>query len=333
MNFEVAKNENVKTKKSFISSLLKRSDISVIIATLFLILVFAITTESFLSSYNIFNVSRTASLYLFVALGQAIVIIIGGMNIALGAIGGICVVAFGYSVQVLGMPSWAAVIVAILVGGICGLLNGFVVVKLKLNSFVVTLASSFIFTGLVNGISKGYPYTKIPISFTTIGREGFLGMPYLFWLMIVTLVIVWYVFKYTVIGRQILVTGGNEVAARMSGIKTNNIILLCHVLSGVFAGLAGVLWISRLGSAPPSTGGDWMIFSFAVAIIGGTALSGGEITALGLFAASFMIALINNGLIMMNVNVYFEQTFLGIIIMLAIFFESFRLKFNSYKKI
>ncbi len=94
--------------------------------------------------------------------------------------------------------------------------------------------------------------------------------------------------------------------------------------SGFFAALAGVLWISRMGSAQPSTGADWLIYSFAVAIIGGTALSGGEFSALGIFASAIMLTLIKNGLVMLNVNVYFEQTFLGIIILLAVSVESIR---------
>lgn len=319
--------------KNFFTYLQRRSDTSVVIATVVLILIFAIGTDNFLTPYNIFNVSRTAALYLFVALGQAIVVSIGGMNIALGAIGGLTVVTTGYCIEILQMPPFLGVIMALLVGSLCGLFNGFIIIKLKLNSFVVPLATSFIFIGLVNGVSKGYPYSKIPVSFTVVGRGGFIGMPYLFWLMVIACIILWYVFKYTVIGRRILATGGNEAAARLSGIKTGKVIILANVLSGLFAGIAGVLWVSRLGSAPPATGSDWMIISFAVAVIGGTSLAGGEITALGLFVSAFMIALIKNGLIMLNVNVYFEQTFLGIIILLAIMVESLRLRYNSKNKI
>jgi ribose transport system permease protein len=139
------------------------------------------------------------------------------------------------------------------------------------------------------------------------------------------LVLLGYVFRYTVIGRRILATGGNLEAARLSGIRTDNIVLLCHTLSGVFAAIAGILWVSRMGSAQPSTGTDWLIVSFAVSIIGGTALSGGEFSALGIFASAVMLTLIKNGLIMLNVNVYFEQTFLGLIILLAVSVESIRM--------
>lgn len=332
-NLEAIKtNGRTSSFADFSRKLLRRNDTSVIVATTVLFIIFAVGTDSFLTPYNMFNVSRTAALYLFVALGQAFVVVIGGMNLSLGAIGGLSVITAGICMDIMGWPSWVAVIMALLVGTAAGWLNGFFVIRFKLNSFVVTLATSFIFTGLVNGISKGYSYTKIPKSFTVMGRDGFFGLPLLFWMMLLALVVVGYIFKFTVIGRRILATGGNETAARLSGIKTGRIIQLCNMLSGFCAALAGVLWVSRLGSAPPATGSDWMIISFAVAVIGGTALSGGEITPIGLFFSSFMIIFIKNGLIMFKVDPYFEQTFLGVIILAAVMFESFRLKYNSVKR-
>ena len=189
---------------------------------------------------------------------------------------------------------------------------------------MATLATSFIFAGLVTGISKGSPYTKIPTDITYIGSSDFFGVPILFILMVIMLAVVAYFFRYAVTGRRILATGGNAEAARLSGIRTDRIVVLANILSGVFAALAGFLWITRVGSAQPSTGSDWLIISFAVAIIGGTSLAGGEISALGLGAAAVMLTLIKNGLVMFNVNIYFEQTFLGIVILLAVSLESLR---------
>ena len=136
--------------------------------------------------------------------------------------------------------------------------------------------------------------------------------------MAAALLIIYFIFKYTLIGRQLLATGGNIQAARLSGINTDGILLLANVLSGFFAALAGLLWLSRMGSAAPATGQDWLVISFAVAVIGGTALKGGVISAWGLFFSAVIMALIKNGLIMLNVNIYFEQTFLGSIILLAV---------------
>jgi ribose transport system permease protein len=313
-----------RTPSTMLASLLRRSDISVVLATLALFVIFSIGSESFLTEYNLFNMGRTAALYVFVAIGQAIVVVIGGMNLSLGAIGGLSVVMAGMAMQDFHLDPPVALAVALLVGSLAGLFNGAIITRLHLNSFVATLATSFIFAGLVNGISKGNPYTNIPKDITFIGRGDVFGVPILFVLMVVLLVGVAYFFRFAVTGRRILATGGNAEAARLSGVRTDRIILLANVLSGLFAALAGFLWITRVGSAQPSIGSDWLIISFAVAIIGGTALAGGEISALGLGAAAIMLTLIKNGLIMFNVNVYYEQTFLGLVILLAVSLESLR---------
>ncbi len=313
-----------RTASTVLASLLRRSDFSVVLATIVLFVIFSIGSPSFLTEYNLFNMGRTAALYVFVAIGQAIVIVIGGMNLSLGAIGGLSVVMAGMAMQDFGLDPLIALPIALLVGALAGLFNGTIITRLRLNSFVATLATSFIFAGLVNGISKGNPYTNIPKDITFIGRGDILGVPILFVLMLILLAVVAYFFRFAVTGRRILATGGNAEAARLSGIRTDRITVLANVLSGLFAALAGFLWITRVGSAQPSIGSDWLIISFAVAIIGGTALAGGEISALGLGAAAIMLTLIKNGLIMFNVNVYYEQTFLGLVILLAVSLESLR---------
>jgi ribose transport system permease protein len=302
----------------------RRADASAIIATTVLFLVFSLGTQNFLTPFNQFNVWRAASQNVFIALGQAMVVIIGGMNLSLGAIGGLTVVVIGHSIEILGIDPTLAVVLGIAAGCLCGLFNGFFIARFKLNSFVVTLATSFIFQGLVNGISQGRPYSKIPREFTVLGKGDLFGVPNILFLMVATLAIIYFVFRYTVFGRQLLATGGNVEAARMSGIKTNRMIILANVLSGAFASVAAALWVSRMGTAQPATGGDWLIVSFAVTVIGGTALSGGTISPLGFLFSGLLMALLRNGLIMIGVNVYFESTFLGCIILLAVLIEYFR---------
>lgn len=332
--------ENVlKTRKSkpafgsILRDIAKRSDVSVLFATLILGLIFSLTNKSFLTGYNLFNISRTSSLYMFIALSQAMVLIVGGMNLSLGAIGGLSVITAGIIMQNLGLPGWVAVPAALAVGCAAGFVNGMLITRMKINAFVVTLATSFVFTGLVFGISKGFPYTEIPKYFSIVGRKGIGNVPYLLIMILVVLLIVAYVFKFTVVGRNLLATGGNKEAAELSGIKTDNMIVLANILSGLFASTAGVLWISRMGSAQPATGSDWMIISFAVAVIGGTALQGGAISALGILSAGYMIAMVKNGLVMLGVNVYFEQTFLGLIILCAVSVEVIKAYVNKKKKI
>ena len=134
-----------KVNKSQLKKLFARSEVTVIAAVLALGIIFTAFSDSFFTAYNLFNMGRTAAIYIFIAIGQALVVIVGGMNLSLGYIGGMTVVAAGYSMQVLGLPPVAAVLAGLAVGVAAGCINGIIITTLKLNSFVVTLATSFIF--------------------------------------------------------------------------------------------------------------------------------------------------------------------------------------------
>lgn len=314
----------MKEKTNALKELMKRGEVTVILAVLILAVIFTIGSDSFLNAYNLFNVSRTAAIYIFIALGQAMVVIVGGMNLSLGYIGGLTVVIAGFCMEKLHLHPFAAIAAGLAVGILAGFINGIIITALKLNSFVVTLATSFIFQGLINGISEGYPYTDIPSGFQNLGRSSILGIPGLLFLAVLVLAVLAYFFRFTVSGRKYLAAGGSIEAAKMSGINTNRMIVLANVLSGFFAAMAALIWISRTGSTQPSTGGDWMITSFAVAVIGGTLLKGGVFNAVGIFFAGFLLVMVKNGLVMLNSNIYFEQTYLGLILLLAVSLESIR---------
>ncbi len=302
----------------FFNKLVRNKDAGIVLSAALLFVGFSLSSESFFSAYNLFNISRIIAFSAFVALAQAVVLVAGGMNLSVGAIGGLATIATGYGIQVLGLPGWLAGGMALGIGVMAGLLNGVIITRLKINSFVTTLATLFVFTGLVFGFSEGYAYTDIPRTFTFLGRQKFLGLSNLFWVMGLALIAIHYMFRHTVFGRRLLATGGNLEAARLSGINTDRMILMSHALSGGLGALAAVLWVSRMGSAQPTTGKDWLITSFAVAIVGGTGLAGGSISALGLLMGAVIIVLIKNGLVMLEANVYYEQAFLGSIILLAV---------------
>jgi ribose transport system permease protein len=301
-----------------------RPEVSVLVAAVLLGTAFAVNSPSFLGTFNVFNVSRTAAIYVWIALAQAMVLVVGGMNLSIGQIGGLTVVVAGYLLDVQAAPIWLAVGCGLLTGVVAGVLNGLLITWLRINAFVVTLATSFVFQGLINGVTRGYPYTKIPAGFGLLGTGGVGPLPWLLVCSVAVLVVLGYFYHFTVTGRGLLATGGNLMAARLSGISTDRMIVVAHVLSGVLASGAGLLWISRTGSAQPATGGDWMVISFAVAVIGGTALVGGAVNMAGILFAAFLLAMVNNGLVMLNANVYYEQTYMGIILLLAVSIPTLR---------
>lgn len=319
--------------KSFWKTLVNRPDFSSVVALVVLILFFSIFTDSFFTGPNIFGLLRNSALYIFIAIGQAIVLCVGGMNISIGAVGALSTVVCGFLFQEMGLSTVPVIILTLLTGAITGLINGLIITKLHINAFVVTLSTMYVFQGLANGISKGYPYTEIPPSFTELGR-GAIGkvVPLLFVLVLILLILVWVFFRYSVLGRRMLATGGNAEAAKLLGVRTDRIIIFANVLSNTFSALAALLWISRLGSATAATGTDWMLISNAVSVIGGTALSGGVISPLGILCSGILLAIIKNGLIMIEVNAYFEQTFIGMLILIAVAMDSVRNGYSLFKK-
>jgi len=305
--------------------------LGLIISTTLLFAVLSLLSQSFLSSYTMFVISRQMAFYVLIALSQAFCLVVGQMSLAVGAIGSLTTIVLGLGLETWNLPAGAAVVLALGVGVLAGLLNGLLITRLKIDSFIVTLSMMFIYMGLRSGISGGSPY-KVPESFRAVGQGSLLGIPYVFLLVAVLLGLVGFMFRSTVFGRRLLATGGNAAAARLSGIETGRMVVWAHVLSGAFAALAAVLWASKLGSAAPETGDDWLIVSFAVAIIGGTGLNGGIISGLGIFMGSAIFMLIKHGLVEVKANPYYANSFLGLLILLAIVIDRVRQIYSDKQK-
>ena len=305
--------------------------LGLVISTVVLFAILALRSQSFLSSYTMFVISRQMAFYVLIALSQAFCLVVGQMSLAVGAIGSIATVVLGLGLDTWGLPAGLAVALALGVGVLAGWLNGLIITRLRIDSFIVTLSMMFIFMGLRSGISGGSPY-RVPESFSVVGQKSLGGVPYIFLLVVVLLGIVGFMFRNTVFGRRMLATGGNAAAARLSGIHTDRMVVSAHILSGVLAALAAVLWASKLGSAAPETGDDWLIISFAVAIIGGTGLNGGIISALGIFMGSSIFMLIKHGLVEVKANPYYANSFLGLLILLAIVVDRVREIYSGKQK-
>jgi ribose transport system permease protein len=314
--------ENLVRQKAYRPIMTGRA-LGLLIATAALAIGTASVSHTFLSSYTMFVLSRQMAFSILISLAQAVCLVVGGMNMSVGAIGSMATVIMGICFQNLGLNTWLTVPIVLVFGLVAGLINGLIITKLKINSFIVTLSTMFIYMGLRSGISGGSPYST-PDDFAFIGQESFFGVSWVFVLVVLILLGAAYVFSATVFGRQLLATGGNENAARLCGIATDRMVLWAHVISGVLAGLAAVLWGSMVGSAAPETGDTWLIGSFAVAIIGGTGLNGGIISILGIFLGGAIFILIQNGLIDVKANPYFANSFLGGLILLAIILDRLR---------
>ena len=317
---------------SVLKSFFRQQYASPVIEIIVLTIVFSIFTESFMTSFNIFGLSRTSSVYAFIGAAQLIVILIGDINLSIGGCGALCTVLMGTMMQDFGMPTGIAFLAGLLLSVLCGLINGGLIIKTKLSPWIITLSTNFIFTGLAFGYSRGYPYT-VPESLTWIGRTTILQWgSVLLVLMTILCICIYISFRYLRLGREILAVGGNRGAARLSGINVEQTVVICYVISCIMAYLAAVLWGCRTGTISPSTGADWTLYSIAVCAIAGIPLTGGVVTALGFFCGGWILSMVRNGLAMLHVDTYYEQVYLGLLILLAVSIESFRTMFSNRSK-
>jgi ribose transport system permease protein len=278
----------------------------------------SIARPEFLTPYNIDVILVGFSLTVVVALGQGIIIAIGHMNLALGAIGCLVAIAFGGSMQVWGLPVWMAVIFGLLIGAFCGFVNGWLTDRSGLTSFIITLATLSIFTGISLGITSAQPFVGIPDAVKAFGSDRWGPLPETL-LVALPIVVATAVFLGRMIpGRQMLAYGGNPNAAELSGISRGRIVVLAHTLSGLFAAVAGMMTVARLQVASPWIGGEWLITSFAAPVIGGAVLSGGHLPVVGTCLGVLVVALINQALVMLNVDAFYVQVLLGLLILAAV---------------
>jgi ribose transport system permease protein len=284
----------------------------------------AVVRPEFLTPYNIDVILVGFCLTVVYALGQGIIIAIGHMNLALGATGGLVAVAFGGAMQVWGFPVWLAVLFGLLVGTVCGFANGWLTHKSGLTSFIITLATLSIFTGITLGVTEAQPFYGIADAVKAFGSDRWGPLPEMLLVALPIVVAVGVFLGRMIPGRQMLAFGGNPGAAELSGISRARMVILAHTLSGVLAAVAGMMSVARLQTASPFIGSEWLIASFAAPVIGGAVLSGGHLPVVGICLGVLVVSLINQALVMLAVNPFYVQVMLGLLILGAVVLNRLR---------
>lgn len=289
-----------------------------LVVVLLFAFIMSLVSQQFLSTFNIFVILRDVSTMLLIGFAQMIVLAIGQMNLSLGGIGGLVVVITGGLMELYNWPIWAAVSAGLLVGVLSGILNGVLITRTGINSFIVTIATASIFFGLNLGMTQAQPFYNIPAAYKAFGQARWGFQPQMS-VITIGVVILMTLFIYRMIyGRYVLAVGGNAHAAETSGIPVKRTVILAYVISGVLAAIAGMLWSAQLSTAQPMIGQTWLLPSFAVPIIGGVALSGGSVSIGGTVLAAFLIAIINNALVHLQIDPYYVQFLLGLLILGAV---------------
>lgn len=287
---------------------------------------FASVSPAFLSDFNLFTMLRLASCMIVIGYAQMVALSAGEMNLAVGAIGGLMSLFVGGLMEAAGIPAILAVLICLVVSALVGMVNGLLVIGTGINSFVITLATSSIFTGIMYITTKGNAFNFMPPDFIAFGKTRLFGLPIspLVLAMLVVTVFLYFLYRNTVLGREILAVGANRGAARMSGVRTSRVLLIVHTLSGFLAGVAAVMMTAMLASAVPATGTDWMLPSFVAPALGGTLMSGGNVAVIGTLMGGLLVGTLNSGILMLEISNFWLQFFMGVILLLTIGLDRLR---------
>ncbi|MCW2531480.1 MAG: transporter permease [Blastococcus sp.] len=290
---------------------------------------FAVIEPRFLSGLNATNISRQLSFLLLVTIAQMLVLLTAEIDMSVGAtIALTSVVSSMVMVQVGGDgvgALLAGVLAGIVVGLVVGLVNGLIVAKFKVPSFIVTIGTASVATGVALLASKGTPITGLPQVFTdTLGSSDIAGIPVSFLLAIAVLALVWFLLNWTVLGHYLFAVGGGEDAARLVGVPVFRTKVTAFVLCSVLTSLAGVLLTARVSSGEPTLGQEFVILAIAAAVLGGTSFFGGE-GRLGLVAVgALFLVVLSNGMNLIRVPSYVQEVVLGSLLIAAVIIDRLR---------
>ncbi|MCY0093208.1 ABC transporter permease [Hoeflea ulvae] len=288
------------------------------------VIVLSFMSEYFFTANNLFNIGKQASINLIIGLGMTLVIISAGIDLSVGSLLALTIsimavlnVVHGVDIVIAGSLAIAATVFA-------GMINGIVIQYGKVPAFITTLGMMGVARGVVLLISRGNPSMSFPEEFLWIADGLVLGIPFPIFLSIVIAILVSLLLKYTRLGRSIYAIGGNEEAARLSGINIAYVRIATYTLSGLCCALGGIIYAARVGAAPPSAGIGYELNAIAAVIIGGTALNGGQGKVSGTVIGALLMAVIANGLNIIEVDPYWQSIVIGAIIVIAVMFSNLR---------
>ncbi|MFD2131970.1 ABC transporter permease [Pseudogracilibacillus auburnensis] len=294
-----------------------------IVVLLVLVLIVTSINPKFMTMYNILNVFRQVSINGLIAFGMTFVILTAGIDLSVGAILGLTGMILGLMIT-SGTPDFIAIVAVLLMGALLGLFNGVLISKIKLQAFIVTLATMTAFRGITMIISDGIPAMNVTSNAPILdffSQGSVLGIPFPMILFIASFLILLVLLQNTSFGRGVYAIGGNEEVARLSSIPTDRIKTMVYVISGFMSSLAGVILTSRLSSSQPTAGMTFELDAIAAVVIGGTSLLGGRGRLFGTFIGVLIIGVLNNGLNIIGVSAFYQQFIKGVVILLAVILD------------
>ena len=307
----------------------KISEYAVFIALILLVAAMTVFADGFATGSNLLNLLRQATFNGLIAFGMTLVILSDGIDLSVGSVFALSAIICAELIM-SGMNTVLAVALSLAAGTALGLISGFLVAKCRLQAFIATLITMTAYRGLAYILTDGRPISRLAESassgaffFKALGKGNLLifntvKIPIPALILILTFVAVWFVLTKTTFGRRIYATGSNAKCAKLVGVDTAKVKMACYAISGFLAALAGLLMCSRLNSAQPSFGNGYELDAIAAAALGGTSMAGGRGKITGTIAGVLIIAVLNNGLNIMDVSSYYQQVIKAVVILVAV---------------
>jgi ribose transport system permease protein len=302
-----------------------------LVVLLFVLLLTVLSVgASFFDGYNIFSTFRQFSFIGIAALGEVLVLLIGGIDLSIGAVASMCGIVTAWFMANTGLdPVWTLVI-GMLVGLAAGYLNGILVTKIKINPFIVTLGAAQVYFSVNMIITKGWPITKISDKLLWIG-QGSLGdlLPITTLILFILVIGLEIVLRYTALGRKFYCLGNSETASLLCGVTVDRTKILAYTLSGLLASIAGITSMARLNSGQPTAGVGWEMQAIAAVIIGGGSMAGGSGSAIGTLIGMAVLGIVAQDIVLLSVSPFWQRVVLGLVVILAVIFDQVRKKFRK----
>jgi len=304
-------------------SYLMNTQVLVLIVIVVLWIYLAIASPYFFTLHNIRGLFSQDAIVGVLGVGELFTIITGGIDLSVGTVAELVNIIF--TITVLGnMPIPLAIIISLAVAVGIGLINGILIYELNMPPFIATLGTMSVADGAALLLSGGTNISGLPISISNFGTGIFLGLPNLFWILIVSIVVGEIILRYTTLGRYVYAMGSNVEAAKLSGVNTRKTIYFVYAFSGLFAGIGGIMITARLWMGIPTSGLNLNLDAIAAAAIGGASLFGAQGSSIGVFLGSIVMATILNGTVLININTFWQEIITGLLIMATVALDQIR---------
>jgi len=313
----------VHKQQSLLTRLFSSQTFWVVIAVILACIFLSFATDAFATSKNLYNITRNITFVAIIALGMTFVIITGGIDLSVGAVVGFGTVIVAMLINA-GVPVFLAVLATLLVGVAIGMFHGFGIVRMGLPPFIITLATLTSLRGIGLLMTNGNSISINNDAFQTFSRSAFLGIPNLFWMVILVGIPAYIFLHHSRWGRYLFSVGSNAEASRLSGVNVRRTIYMAYTLSGLCAAFVGVLLASRIGIGNPTQAEGWELQAIASSVIGGTSLFGAVGSVHGPLLGAFILATINNGANLLNVNAFWQRIITGVLIIVIVYFDGLR---------